>query len=127
MGECVFCDIVAKQAPASVVYEDDSILGFMDLYPATIGHVIVIPKAHASNLAALPPRAEESIASAGRKIGAAIYKSLQCEGLNWVVADGEVAGQEIFHVHCISSLDTPTTPLASAILPVTRMRYLGIS
>ena len=99
MGECVFCDIVAKQAPASVVYEDDSILGFMDLYPATIGHVIVIPKEHASNLAALPPRAEESIASAGRKIGAAIYKSLQCEGLNWVVADGEVAGQEIFHVH----------------------------
>jgi histidine triad (HIT) family protein len=36
MGECVFCDIVAKQAPASVVYEDDSTLGFMDLYPATM-------------------------------------------------------------------------------------------
>jgi histidine triad (HIT) family protein len=62
MGECVFCDIVAKQAPASVVYEDDSTLGLMDLYPATIGHVIVIPKAHASNLAALPPGEEEKSA-----------------------------------------------------------------
>ena len=54
VSECIFCDIVAKQAPASVVYEDDSILGFMDLYPATTGHVLVIPKAHVSNLAALP-------------------------------------------------------------------------
>ena len=99
MSECVFCDIVAKQAPASVVYEDDHTLGFMDLYPATTGHVIVIPKAHASNLAALPLGAEESIASAGRKIGDAMYTSLQCEGLNWVVADGVVAGQEIFHAH----------------------------
>ena len=50
MGECVFCDIVAKQAPASVVNEGGSTQGFMGLYPATTGYVIVIPKVHASNL-----------------------------------------------------------------------------
>mgnify|MGYP003932504805 CR=1 FL=1 len=54
----------------------------MDLYPATLGHVLVIPKAHGSNLTALPLGEEESIASARRKIGAPMYNSLYCEGLN---------------------------------------------
>ena len=99
MSDCIFCDIVEGIAPASVVYEDDYILGLMDLYQATKGHTLVIPKLHAIDLQALPPSMEERIASAGRKIGTALYRSLQCEGLNWIVADGAAAGQEIFHVH----------------------------
>ena len=47
---CIFCKIVRKEAPAHVVFEDERTLAFMDIFPVADGHVLVIPKAHCSNL-----------------------------------------------------------------------------
>ncbi len=97
---CVFCSIVAGQLPASKVYEDEHILAFMDIQPVNPGHVLVIPKTHFSMLADLDPVAGGQIFRVGQRVAAALRRSgLRCEGVNLFLADGEVAGQEVFHVH----------------------------
>lgn len=100
VAECIFCRIVRRQAPASVVYEDADTMAFMDIRPLTPGHALVIPKVHAAHLADLPPEAGMKAFETSRKVAEALRASgLRCEGVNLHLADGEVAGQEIFHVH----------------------------
>ncbi len=56
MKDCIFCQIVAGQSPASFVYQDDQVAAFMDIQPVNPGHVLVIPRAHISHLAELDPQ-----------------------------------------------------------------------
>ena len=100
MSECVFCDIVAHTEPASVVWEDDTLMSFMDIGPVNPGHVMVIPKAHVPYLAGLGPETGASLFKATMAAAQAIRNSsLQCEGINLFLADGEAAFQEVFHLH----------------------------
>ena len=96
---CIFCQILAGESPASVVYQDDMLIGFMDIQPVTRGHTLLIPKAHAERIADLPPETGEVLFAAASRIARALYDSMRCEGVNWFVADGEVAGQEVLHFH----------------------------
>ena len=48
--ECIFCKIIRREAPASIVYEDGSTLAFMDIHPVTAGHTLVVPKMHGAYL-----------------------------------------------------------------------------
>jgi len=109
MDNCIFCKIVAKQIPASVVYEDDELLAFKDINPAAPVHLLVIPKQHVASLSdctdahaptlgrmlALAPKlaAEHGIAvrtdASGERSGG--YKTLFNVG-----PDG---GQEVYHLH----------------------------
>jgi histidine triad (HIT) family protein len=100
MTDCVFCAIVAGDAPASVVYDDDRVLGFMDLNPASAGHLLVIPKRHATYLSDLDPDDGAAMFRTAQLLAAATRASeLRPEGVNLFLADGELAGQEVFHVH----------------------------
>ncbi|WP_041450830.1 HIT family protein [Hoyosella subflava] len=100
MRACIFCDIVAGRAEASRVYEDDKVLAFMDIRPMTRGHLLVIPKTHATNLAELDPELAGPIFATAQRLAAAVRRSpLQPEGVNLFLADGAAAGQEVFHVH----------------------------
>lgn len=100
MSDCVFCAIVAGQSPASVVHEDAVCLAFMDLFPLTPGHVLVVPKRHAADLAALDGEAGKHLFAVAQRMAAALRRSgLRCEGINLFLADGKAAGQEVFHVH----------------------------
>lgn len=97
---CVFCDIVAGRSPASIVYKDEYCIAFMDICPINTGHLLVIPVNHATYLADLEPRVGAALFVAGQKLAAAIRRSgLKAEGINLLLADGETAGQEVFHVH----------------------------
>ncbi|MBC9712644.1 HIT family protein [Streptomyces sp. TRM66268-LWL] len=97
---CVFCAIARGQAEASVVYEDASVLAFMDLQPVTPGHLLVIPKAHSAGLGDLPEEAGIQVWRAAHRLAGALRASgLRCEGVNLFLADGEAAFQEVFHVH----------------------------
>jgi histidine triad (HIT) family protein len=97
---CIFCAIVAGRAPASLVYEDETCLAFMDIRPVNYGHVLVIPRRHAASLAELDLADGASLFPAGQRVAAALRASgLPCEGVNFFLADGAVAGQEVFHVH----------------------------
>ena len=100
MTECVFCQIVAGERPASIFYEDDVVLGFMDIDPVTSGHALVIPKRHAAYLADLDEETGRRLWTVTQRTAAAIRRSgVKCEGINLFLADGEAAQQEILHVH----------------------------
>ena len=99
-NSCVFCDIIQGTAPASVVYADRQVLAFMDIRPVNPGHLLVVPKTHASHLAGLDGALGGHIFSVGMSLAAAVRESgVRCEGVNLFLADGEAAGQEVFHVH----------------------------
>jgi histidine triad (HIT) family protein len=97
---CVFCDIVRGKAPASVIYTDDRLMAFMDIQPVNPGHLLVVPRAHAAGLADLDAETGGHLFQVGMKLAAALRRSgVRCEGVDLFLADGEAAGQEIFHVH----------------------------
>ena len=97
---CVFCDIVRGSAPASIVYADDLVMAFMDIQPVNAGHLLVVPRIHATDLSELDGETGGRIFQIGQQLAAAIRRSgVPCEGLNLFLADGEAAGQEVFHVH----------------------------
>ena len=98
--DCVFCAIVAGTEPASVVYEDEALLAFLDIRPVTTGHLMVIPKAHSPYLAALNEETGGRMFITAMRLAQALRTSgLPCEGINLFLADGEAAGQEVLHVH----------------------------
>jgi len=97
---CIFCKIAAREAPASIVAEDDIALAFLDIRPINEGHTLVIPKEHASYLSHLTPAVGERVFAMAMTVASGLRKSgLRCEGVNLHLADGEAAGQEIPHVH----------------------------
>lgn len=100
MRACIFCAIIARTAESSIVYEDEHVLAFMDIRPVTSGHLLVVPKRHASGLAELDPEDGGRVFAAGQRIACALRDgALPVEGVNLFLADGVVAGQEVFHVH----------------------------
>ncbi|MBN1875394.1 MAG: HIT family protein [Anaerolineae bacterium] len=100
MTTCVFCRILAGELPASVIYRDKVCTAFMDIQPVNPGHVLVIPNKHAANLAELAPEDGAHIFRIAQQVAGALRKSnLKCEGVNFFLADGEAAGQEVFHIH----------------------------
>jgi histidine triad (HIT) family protein len=99
-ADCIFCKIVRRESPASIVYEDAATLAFMDIRPMLPGHTLVIPKAHAAYLEDLPEESSGPILKTAKKVAAALRQSgLRCEGVNLWLANGKAAGQEVFHVH----------------------------
>ncbi|HET9224347.1 MAG TPA: HIT family protein [Roseiflexaceae bacterium] len=100
MEDCIFCEIVAGRAPASVVYEDETALAFMDIQPVNPGHTLIIPKRHAALLADLDEATGAHLFEIAMRLAAALRRSgVRCEGVNLFLADGEAAFQEVFHVH----------------------------
>jgi histidine triad (HIT) family protein len=100
MSHCTFCDILANKKPSSIVSEDELCTAFMDIQPVNPGHVLVIPNQHAAHLADLDPDHGAHLFRIAQRIAQALHKSgLPCEGVNFFLADGEVAGQDVFHVH----------------------------
>ncbi len=97
---CIFCEIVAGQSPASVFHEDDWTLGFMTIAPVNSGHALIIPKRHAVGLGDLDPEDGRRVWDVAHRTAAAIRGSgVRCEGVNLFLADGRAAFQQVFHVH----------------------------
>lgn len=97
---CVFCKIVAGEMEASFLYRDDLVDAFLDIRPVTAGHALVIPREHYVTMDEVPEPVAGRMAHAGGQIAKALETSgVPFEGYNLWVANGEAAGQEIFHVH----------------------------
>jgi len=100
VNNCVFCALVAGEREASVVYEDDRVLGFMDLHPVNPGHVLLVPKKHATAMADVDEDTGAHVFRIAMRMQQAIRRSdVRCEGINLFVADGEAAFQDVFHFH----------------------------
>ncbi|MGZ6300106.1 MAG: HIT family protein [Candidatus Limnocylindria bacterium] len=101
--ECVFCQILQGESPATYTYEDDSVVAFMDIQPITHGHMLVVPRKHAVFMSDVDDSVAMRAFRVARKLAAAARASLGATGANLFVADGEVAFQDVphFHVHVI--------------------------
>ena len=99
MAECVFCKIVAKQIPASVVHEDEHTLAFMDLGQVNPGHVLVAAKVHAETIYALDDAHAAAVFRTAAKIARAIRDAFAPQGLSVYQANGKAAGQTVLHFH----------------------------
>src|SRR5207237_4891918 len=99
--QCVFCEIMRGDSPASFTYQDDSVVAFMDVQPITRGHMLVVPREHAVLMSDLNETAAMRTFKVARKLAALARHTLGAAGVNLFVADGEVAFQDVphFHVH----------------------------
>jgi len=99
MSECVFCRIVARQIPATVVHEDADTLAFMDIGQVNPGHVLVACKAHVENVYGLQDAQAAAVFRAAAKVARAIRAAFDPPGLSIYQANGKPAGQTVFHFH----------------------------
>lgn len=97
---CIFCKIVNGHAPAEIIYRDERVIGFMDIHPVMPGHTLVVPAHHTPDLAGLPDvYASQMMVVATRLVRAIRRSEVRCEAVNLFLADGEAAGQSVFHTH----------------------------
>jgi histidine triad (HIT) family protein len=99
MSDCVFCRIVARQIPATVVHEDEHTLAFMDLGQVNPGHVLVAVKAHVENVFGLDAAQASAVSLAMLRVARAIRDAFAPQGLSVYQANGKAAGQTVFHYH----------------------------
>jgi histidine triad (HIT) family protein len=100
MEPCIFCDIVAGRSPASMLYTDDLVCSFLTIGPINPGHLLVIPNRHLASLAELNEQTGAHLFTVSMRMAAALRRSnLHYEGINFFLADGEAAFQDVFHVH----------------------------
>lgn len=98
-AECVFCKIVAAELPSSVVYEDESLIAFLDINPLAEGHLLVLPRDHYEGLADMPSGLCGRVCSALPAIARSLVAVTGVEGFNLLQSNGAVAGQVVHHVH----------------------------
>jgi histidine triad (HIT) family protein len=99
MTDCVFCKIVARQIPATVVHEDEHTLAFMDIGQVNPGHVLVAAKAHVENVYGLEDVQAGAVFRAVARVARAIRAAFSPPGLSIYQANGKPAGQTVFHFH----------------------------
>jgi len=99
MADCVFCRIMAKQIPATVVHEDEHTLAFMDIGQVNPGHVLVALKKHAENIFVLDDAQAAAVFRSAAKVARAIRGAFEPQGLSVYQANGAAAGQTVFHLH----------------------------
>jgi histidine triad (HIT) family protein len=97
--DCIFCKIVGGELPATRVAEDDRTVTFMDINPATRGHVLVVPREHTRDLLEIDPADLAAVAAAGQKIAQVMPDRLGADGVNLLNSCGRVAWQTVFHFH----------------------------
>jgi histidine triad (HIT) family protein len=96
---CVFCAIVAGEAPAHRIYEDDDYLAILDIRPFTRGHTLVIPKRHSVDLTDTPPQTLADMATIGQRIARAARATELADATNIAINDGRPAFQSVMHIH----------------------------
>jgi histidine triad (HIT) family protein len=97
---CVFCRIVARDTPAEIVYEDDEVLAFKDLYPKAPVHLLIIPKRHIESLATLEP-ADTTLMGRCLQVARALGEQTGYARRGYRVSCncGPEGGQVVYHLH----------------------------
>jgi histidine triad (HIT) family protein len=96
---CLFCKIVAGEVPSTRVHEDERTIAFMDINPATRGHLLVVPREHARDLLEIPDEDLEACVRAARILARRLTERLDADGVNLLNSCGSVAWQTVFHFH----------------------------
>jgi histidine triad (HIT) family protein len=96
---CVFCKIARKIAPASIVYEDETVIAFLDIRPLNMGHTLVIPKDHYVDIFDILETSLSHVFEISKKVSRAVKTATGSDGISIIQQNGRAAGQDIFHLH----------------------------
>lgn len=95
----IFEKIIAREIPASIIYEDELVLVFLDINPTNKGHALVIPKEKFENIFDADEQVLGHMMHVAKKISRALIEAVGATGINLVMNNGADAGQEVFHAH----------------------------
>jgi len=98
VSDCVFCRIVLGEAPARIVYQDESVTAFHDLHPQAPVHVLLVPNCHVASVAQAEP-GDEPVLGKLFTVARRVAEELGVADYRLVVNNGSLAGQSVFHVH----------------------------
>ena len=99
MSDCIFCKIANGEIPSATLYEDEDFRVILDLGPASKGHALILPKAHAANIYEISDDMAAKAMILAKKMDTKMTEELKCDGFNIVQNNGEPAGQTVFHFH----------------------------
>jgi histidine triad (HIT) family protein len=97
--DCIFCQIIRKEAPANVVYENEQVVAFLSNRPVNEGHTLVVPKKHYVDIYDIPEDEVAYLYKVTKRIAVAVKDSMTAEGIRVVQNNGWAAGQVVFHLH----------------------------
>lgn len=98
-GACVFCRIVAGDLPGTIVAEADRAVAFMDVNPATPGHLLVVPREHTPDLLTADPDDLVACTVLAQQLARQVRDRLGAAGVNLLQSSGTAAWQTVFHLH----------------------------
>ena len=121
-ASCIFCKIVKKQAPASIIYEDETVIVFLDKRPLNEGHTLVIPKKHYVDIFGIPENQLSQVHKVAKQVSLAVKKATKADGISIIQQNGKAAAQDIFHlhVHVVPRFEGQKLPSFSALREVER-------
>lgn len=96
---CIFCKIINKEIPSSIVYEDDDVIAFLDVSQVTKGHTLVVSKKHFDNFLTVPKDTMHKVMDVAQRIGQAQVAMLGAKGVNILTNVNKEAGQSVYHFH----------------------------
>ena len=99
MTECVFCKIAQGRLPCAKIYEDERVIGFLDINPVNPGHTLVLPKLHYVTLLDTAEEDLRACIAVSQKLAKAVMKGTNAPGLNLLQNNFRPAGQNIDHIH----------------------------
>jgi len=99
MDDCVFCRMVAGEIPVAKVYEDESVLAFLDIGPISDGHTLVIPKQHCAAIHECAPEILTAVTLRLGRVAGAVAVATEADGYNVLCNSGTAAGQIVEHLH----------------------------
>ena len=99
MSDCISCKIANGEIPSATLYEDEDFRVILDLGPASKGHALILPKAHAANIYEISDDMAAKAMILAKKMATKMTEALKCDGFNIVQNNGEPAGQTVFHFH----------------------------
>ncbi len=96
---CIFCQIIRKEEPACIVYEDDQVVAFLSNRPVNEGHTLVVPKKHYENIYEISEEEAGYLFKIAKRVAHAVRDAMGAEGIRLVQNNGWAAGQVVFHLH----------------------------
>jgi len=96
---CIFCKIVNGEISARKLYENDEFIAILDAFPSSVGHSLVIPKAHVDDILEMDEALAGRAFALAAKIAKKMKPALNCDGINILQNNGEAAGQTVYHLH----------------------------
>lgn len=97
--ECIFCRIVSRKAPSSIVYEDERHIAFLDAFPSSKGHTLVCPKEHGETIWDMKEADIGELFAVASRVSKAVVAAVDADGFRFVQNNGEAANQVVAHVH----------------------------